>query len=94
MADLKVDYQLLASIHGTLTGLISEFESIEDRVGACGPASGSAGITAAMSAFAGNWSDHRATLLGDMRNLDHMVTATAQRFHHTDDQLASDLTRK
>ena len=94
MADLKVDYQLLASIHGTLNGLVSEFEGIEDRVGACGPAFGSAGITAAMGAFAGNWSGHRTTLLGGMQNLDHMVTATAQRFHQTDGQLASDLTRK
>ncbi len=94
MADLKVDYQLLAAMHGTLTGLVSEFESIEDRVGACGPACGSADVTAAMGAFAGNWSDHRATLLGGMRNLDHMVTVTAQRFHQADSQLASDLTRK
>jgi hypothetical protein len=94
MADLKVDYQLLASIHGTLTGLVSEFESIEDRTSAYQSAFGSADITAAMGAFAGNWSDHRTALLGGMRNLDHMVTATAQRFHQTDSQLASDLTRK
>lgn len=94
MADLKVDYQLLASIHGTLNHLVSEFEGIEDRTSAYGPAFGSADITAAMSAFAGNWSDHRTTLLGDMQNLDHLVTATGQRFHQTDSQLGSDLTRK
>lgn len=94
MADLKVDYQLLASINGVLSHLISEFEGIEDRTSAYGPAFGSADITAAMGAFAGNWSDHRTTLLGDMQNLDHMVTATTQRFHQADSQLASDLTRK
>ncbi len=94
MADLKVDYQLLASVHGTLNRLASEFESIEDRTSACQPAAGSGDVAAAMGAFAGNWSDHRTALLGGMRNLDHMVTATAQRFHQTDSQLASDLTRK
>ena len=36
----------------------------------------------------------RSSLLGDMQNLDHMVTATGQRFHQTDSQLGSDLTRK
>jgi hypothetical protein len=33
-------------------------------------------------------------MLGTMRSLDQMVTATAQRFHQADNQLASDLTKK
>ena len=94
MADLRVDYQLLASIHGTLSQLVAEFEGIEDQTSAYSPALGSPDVTAAMGAFAGNWSDHRTTLLADMRNLDHMVTATAQRFHQTDSQLGSDLAGK
>lgn len=94
MADLRVDYQLLASIHSTLTGLTWEFENIEDQASAYDSAYGSTDITAAMGNFAGNWSTHRKTLLGTMQNLDHMVTATGQRFHQTDDQLASDLTKK
>ena len=94
MADLRVDYQLLASIHSTLNGLTWEFENIEDQASAYDAAFGSGDITASMGSFAGNWSAHRKTLLATMQNLDHMVTATGQRFHQADDQLASDLTKK
>jgi hypothetical protein len=34
MADLRVDYQLLSSIHATLNGLTWEFETIEDQASA------------------------------------------------------------
>jgi hypothetical protein len=91
MADLKVDYQLLASIHSTMTGLTTEFETIEDQASAFNSAYGHDGIASAMSSFSGNWSDHRKRLLGTMQNLDHMVTATSQDFHQTDSRLASDL---
>lgn len=94
MADLRVDYQLLASIHSTLNSLTWEFQNIEDQASAYDSAYGSGDITAAMGSFAGNWSNHRKTLLGTMQNLDHMVTVTAQQFQQTDDQLASDLTKK
>jgi conjugal transfer/entry exclusion protein len=94
MSDLRVDYQLLASIHGTLNGLVWEFQNIEDQAGAYDSAYGSGVITAAMGSFSGNWSNHRKTLLGRMQALDQMVAATAQEFHQTDSQLASDLARK
>jgi hypothetical protein len=94
VADLRVDYQLLASIHGTLNGLTWEFENIEDQASAYDAAFGSGAITSAMGSFSGNWTQHRTKLLGTMRDLDRLVTATAQHFHQTDSQLASDLTRK
>src|ERR1700677_1238186 len=94
MSDLRVDYQLLASIHSTMTELTSEFEDIEDQASAYDAAYGSGDATPPMSAFSGNWSQHRASLLVTMQNLDHMVTATAQQFHQTDDQLASELTER
>jgi len=47
-----------------------------------------------MGSFSGNWSTHRKTMLGTMRSLDQMVTATAQLFHQADNQLASNLTKK
>jgi hypothetical protein len=92
MADLKVDYQLLASIHATMTGLVTEFDTIEDQAAAYSAAYGYDGISGAMNGFSGNWSDHRKKLLGSMQNLDHMVTATAQDFRTADGKLASDLT--
>jgi hypothetical protein len=92
MADLKVDYQLLASIHATMTGLTTEFETIEDQASAYSSAYGYNGITSAMSSFSGNWADHRKKLLGTMRDLDHMVTTTATDFRTADSKLASDLT--
>ncbi|HEX6518888.1 MAG TPA: hypothetical protein VF070_02590 [Streptosporangiaceae bacterium] len=94
MADLRVDYQLLASIHSTLNGLTAEFQHIEDQARAYNSAFGSDTITGAMGAFAGNWSSHRQKLLATMQNLDHMVTTTAQDFHHADSQLAANLTKK
>jgi hypothetical protein len=94
MADLRVDYQLLALIHSTLNGLTWEFENLEDQASAYDSAYGSGDITAAMGSFAGNWSYHRKTLLGTMQNLDHMVTVTAQQFRQTDSQLATDLTKQ
>jgi hypothetical protein len=91
MADLKVDYQLLASIHATMTGLMTEFKSLEDQASAYSSAYGYSGITSAMNSFSGNWSDHRKKLLGSMQNLDHMVTTTSQDFHQADSKLAADL---
>jgi len=92
MADLKVDYQLLASIHATMAGLMTEFEAIEDQASAYFSAYGYSGITSVMSGFAGNWSDHRKKLLGTMQDLDRMVTTTATDFRTADSKLASDLT--
>ncbi len=94
MADLRVDYQLLASIHATMTGLISEFEAIEDQASGLDSAYGSGAIAGAMGSFSGNWSDHRKKLVGSMQGLDRLVTSTATGFHRTDSQLASELTRK
>ena len=94
MADLRVDYQLLASIDRTMSGLIGEFENIEDQASAYDQAYGSGAITAAMGSFSGNWSNHRKTLLGTMQNLDHMVTETASQFRQADGQLASELAGK
>jgi hypothetical protein len=94
MADLRVDFQLLASIHAALTSLTSEFQNIQDQAAAYNAAYGSSDITAAMGSFSGNWSQHRARLLTTMQDLDHMVTATATQFRQADDQLASELTSK
>lgn len=94
MADLRVDYQLLTSIHATLGGLASEFGHLEDQASSYDAAYGGSNITAAMASFSGNWGNHRKTLLGTMQHLDQMVTATAERFRQADNQLASDLTRK
>jgi hypothetical protein len=91
MADLKVDYQLLASIHATMTGLATEFQDIEDQASSYAAAYGYDAITGAMGSFAGNWSDHRQKLLGTMRSLDHMVTSTSSDFQRADTQLASGL---
>jgi hypothetical protein len=78
MTDLRVDYQLLTSIHSTTSGLTAEFDSIEDQAAACNAA---------------YWSDHRKKLLGTMQNLDHMVTATSADFHDADNRLASGIAR-
>jgi conjugal transfer/entry exclusion protein len=94
MADLRVDYQLLDSMHRTLNGLARELETIEDQVSAYDAAFGSGVITAAMGSFSGNWGKHRKTLLGTMQNLGHMTAATARDFHQADSQLASELTKK
>jgi cation transport regulator ChaC len=91
MADLKVDYQLLASIHATMTGLSTEFETIEDQASAYASAYGYEAITSAMSSFSGNWSSHRQKLLATMQSLDHMVVTTSQDFHRADTQLATSL---
>jgi hypothetical protein len=92
MADLRVDYQLLASIHTTMAGLTAEFQAIEDQAAAFTSAYGYDGIASAMSNFSSNWSDHRKKLLATMQSLDHMVTATSQDFHGADSKLASYLT--
>jgi hypothetical protein len=94
MADLRVDYQLLDTMHRTLGTLSRELETIEDQVSAYRQAFGSGAIAAAMDSFSGNWSQHRKTLLGTMQNLGHMAAATAREFHRTDSQLASELTKK
>ena len=92
VANLKVDYQLLGWIHGTLSGLAAQ--DTDDRAGAYDAAYGSGDIAAAMGSFAGNWANHRRALTGTMRNLGQMAGVAAQRFHGTDGQLAEDLTRR
>lgn len=94
MADLRVDYQLLASITATLSSLASEFAHIDDQVSSYVTAYGSGAIAGAMGSFSGNWSNHRKTLLASMENLGQMTAATEQHFRQADSSLASDLTRK
>jgi uncharacterized phage infection (PIP) family protein YhgE len=94
MSDLRVDYQLLASIHSTLNGLTWDFENIEDQASAYDSAYGSGAITAAMGGFSGNWTYHRKKLLGTMQNLSRMVAETAQQFQQTDNQLKDGLTKR
>ena len=94
MADLRVDYQLLASVTRTLSGLASEFAHVGDQVGSYDPAYGSGAIAAAMGNFSGNWSNHRKTLLAAMENLGKMTAAAEQYFRQADSKLASDLTSK
>jgi hypothetical protein len=69
VADLRVDYQLLASVTSTLSNLAAEFAHIGDQVSGYDPAYGSGAITVAMGNFSGNWSNHRKTLLAEMGNL-------------------------
>jgi uncharacterized protein YukE len=91
VADLRVDYQLLASVTRTLSGLAGEFAHIDDQVGSYDSAYGSGAVTAAMGNFSGNWSSHRKTLLSAMGNLGQLTAAAEQRFRQTDGKLASDL---
>jgi hypothetical protein len=91
VADLRVDYQLLASVTRTLSILAAEFAHVGDQVGSYDPAYGSGAVTAAMGNFSGNWSSHRKTLLSEMGNLGQLTEAAEQRFRQADGKLASDL---
>ncbi len=94
MADLRVDYQLLASVTSTLSSLAGEFAHIDDQVSGYDPAYGSDAVTTAMGNFSGNWSNHRKTLLSAMENLGRLTGAAEQRFRQVDGKLASDLAGK
>lgn len=94
MADLRVDYQLLTSIHRSLGALSRELADIDDQVSGYGAAFGSDAITSAMAGFSGNWSHHRSALLSAAESLGQMTAATEERFRHADSQLASDLVTK
>jgi hypothetical protein len=91
VADLRVDYQLLASVTSTLSSLAGEFAHVVDQVGGYDAAYGSGAVTAAMGNFSGNWSSHRKTLLSEMGNLGQLTEAAEQRFRQADGKLASDL---
>jgi hypothetical protein len=91
VADLRVDYQLLASVTSTLGSLAGEFAHIDDQVGSYDPDYGSGAVTAAMGNFAGNWSNHRKTLLSAMENLGQLTGAAEKHFRQVDGKLASDL---
>lgn len=91
MADLKVDYSLLASIHSTLGGLKSEFDGLDDQAGSYDWAYGSGDITGAMGNFSGNWSIHRQKMLGKMDALSSMVSETITKFKDTDTNLKNQL---
>jgi hypothetical protein len=94
VADLRVDYQLLASVTSTLSRLAAEFAHIGDQVSGYDPAYGSGAVTAAMGNFSGNWSNHRKTLLAEIGSLGQLADAAAQRFRQADGKLASDLAGK
>ncbi len=84
MADLRVDYQLLASISRTLSGLAAEFAHADGHDGGHDQAYGSVAIAAAVDAFAGHWSDQRKTLLGTVESLGQLTAAAEQRFRLAD----------
>jgi hypothetical protein len=90
VADLLVDYQLLASVTRTLSSLAGEFAHV-DQVGGYDAAYGSGAVTAAMGNFSRNWSSHRMTLLSEMANLGQLTEAAERRFRQADGKLASDL---
>ncbi len=94
MADLRVDYQLLASITRTLSSLAGEFEHVDDQVGSYDPVYGSGAVTSAMGNFSGNWSGHRKTMLTAMGNLGHLTEAAGQLFREADAKLTGDLARQ
>jgi hypothetical protein len=93
-SDLKVDYQLLESIHSTMTGLLSELENIQPQQGEYDGAMGSGSIAGAMDGFAGNWTYHRKQIIGNMQSLNSMVTESVQKFQQADANLKSQLTGK
>jgi hypothetical protein len=91
VTDLKVDYQLLASVTRTLSSLAGELGHIDEQVGGYDPAYGSGAVSAAMGDFSGNWSSHRKTLLAAMGNLGRLTAAAEQRFRQADGTLSGDL---
>ncbi len=91
MADLRVDYQLLAWTTRTLSVLASEFAHAGDELSSHDQAYGSGAIAAAMGTFAGNWSDRRTTLLRAMEHLGQLTAATEQRFRRADSAPDPDL---
>jgi hypothetical protein len=89
-----VDYQLLDSIERSLSSLYSEFQNIKARTGAYDGDLGSGAVASAMDGFAGNWDDHRQSLLNSIQTLGKMVSETRQQFQGTDNQLASSISKK
>jgi|SRR5271154_6840203 hypothetical protein len=94
MVDLRVDYQLLDSISGTLGSIIPEIEGMSDNVSDCDWAYGSGDIAGAMGGFANNWSKHKSQMVSNMKTFQSMVQQTSQGFQKTDDKLTTELTSK
>jgi hypothetical protein len=87
VADLRVDYQLLAATTSTLHSLSSEFANIDDQVSGYDPDYGSGAVAAAMGSFSGNWSSHRKSLLGSMQSLGQLTEVTEREFRRVDSEL-------
>lgn len=96
MADLKVNYQLLDSIHSTMSQLVSEFDDIDSSSGysSYDGALGSGDIADAMGDFTGNWDYHRKKIISSMKDLDELVTESVKHFRETDTKLKNALTKK
>jgi hypothetical protein len=94
VVDLKVDYQLLDSISGTIGSILPEIEGMSDNISDCDWADGSGDIAGAMGGFANNWSKHKSQMISNMKTLQSMVQQTAQGFQKTDNQLKTELTSK
>jgi hypothetical protein len=96
MSNLKVDYQLLESIHSTIGGLVSEFDNMNSSSGysSYDGSLGSGDIAGAMGDFTGNWNYHRKQIVGSMNNLDQLVTQSIKHFQETDKSLKNELTKK
>lgn len=94
MTDLRISYEDLETTNATMTSLVSEFGSIQAQQSQYDWAYGSGDIAGAMGNFAGNWTYHRKQLLGNMSDLQSMVSGALTDFPKTDRQLASELTKK
>lgn len=94
MADLKVDYQLLDLIERSLSSLHSEFQNIKAQTSAYNGDMGSGAVASAMDGFAGDWNDHRETLLNSIQKLGTMISETRRQFQNTDNTLAGSISEK
>lgn len=94
MADLAVNYDLLAEFESNLAFVEQSFKGLHGEVHGldANHGWGSDDIRKAMGSFADNWSYHRSKLESAIDALQKMVTATTGTFQDADQQLAHSLT--
>lgn len=93
MADLAVNYDLLAEFQNNLTFVEQSFKGLHGEVHGldANQGWGSDDIRKAMGSFADNWSYHRSKLESAIDALQKMVSTTTGAFQDADQQLAQSL---
>lgn len=89
--DIRVDYDFLSQLSGSLFTLIDEFQGALDEEDKTGHAWGQRNANLSMNDFADNWTVSRNTMVDNMKSFRKNLDKVREQWSEADQQLADSL---